>query len=70
MHYQRNDSILGIAGKLLMRRDNLLHLIKGAVFLYYLWQYPPYITLLILVDLVSVSYPTVFLIPRSIRYYV
>ena len=30
-HYQRNDSILGIAGKLLMRRDNLFHLIKGIV---------------------------------------
>ena len=26
-----NDGILGIAGKLLMRRDNLLHLIKGIV---------------------------------------
>ncbi len=31
LHYQHNDSILGIAGKLLMRRDNLLHLIKGIV---------------------------------------
>jgi hypothetical protein len=29
---QRNDSILGIAGKLLMRRDNTLHLIKGIVY--------------------------------------
>jgi len=29
--HQRNDSILGIAGKLLMRRDNLLHLIRGIV---------------------------------------
>ena len=26
-----NDSILGIAGKLLMRRDNTLHLIRGVV---------------------------------------
>ena len=31
----------------------------------YLWRYPPYIILLIMVDLVSVSYPPVFLIPRS-----
>ena len=30
----------------------------------YLWRYPPYITLLIMVDLVSVSYPPVFVIPR------
>jgi len=34
----------------------------------YLWRYPPYIILLIMVDLVTVSYPPVFLIPRSIRY--
>ena len=27
-HYQHNGSILGIAGKLLLRRDNLSHLIK------------------------------------------
>jgi hypothetical protein len=26
----------------------------------YLWRYPPYITLLIMVDLVSVSYPPVY----------
>ena len=31
----------------------------------YLWRYPPYIILLIMVDLVSVSYPPVFLIPLS-----
>jgi hypothetical protein len=31
----------------------------------YLWRYPRYIILLIMVDLVSVSYPPVFLIPRS-----
>ena len=31
----------------------------------YLWRYPPYIILLIMVDLVSVSHPPVFLIPRS-----
>ena len=34
----------------------------------YLWRYPPYIILLIMVDLVSGSYPPVVLIPRSIRY--
>jgi hypothetical protein len=34
----------------------------------YLWRYPCYIILLIMLDLVSVSYPPVFLIPRSIRY--
>ena len=41
---------------------------KKLMILDYLWRYPPYITLLIMVDLVSVSYPPVFLIPRSIRY--
>ena len=30
----------------------------------YLWRYPPYIILLIMVDLVSGSYPPVVLIPR------
>ena len=30
----------------------------------YLWRYPPYIILLIRVDLVSGSYPPVVLIPR------
>ena len=30
-HYQRNGSISGIAGKLSMRRDNTLHLIRGIV---------------------------------------
>ncbi len=30
----------------------------------YLWRYPPYIILLIMIDLVSVPYPPVFLIPR------
>jgi hypothetical protein len=29
--HRRNDGILGITGKLLMRRDNLSHLIKGIV---------------------------------------
>jgi hypothetical protein len=38
---------------------------KKLMILDYLWRYPPYITLLIMVDLVSVSYPPVFLIPRS-----
>ena len=33
----------------------------------YLWQYPPYIILLIMVDVVSVSYPPVSLIPQSLR---
>jgi len=33
----------------------------------YLWQYPPYEILLIMLDLESVSYPPVFLIPRSLR---
>jgi hypothetical protein len=33
----------------------------------YLWRYPCYIILLIMLDLVSVSYPPVFLIPRSLR---
>ena len=33
----------------------------------YLWQYPPYIILIIRIDIVSVSYPPVNLIPRSIR---
>jgi hypothetical protein len=31
----------------------------------YLWQYPAYVNLLNIVDLVSVSYPPVSLIPRS-----
>ena len=31
----------------------------------YLWRYPCYIILLIMVDLVSGSYPPVVLIPRS-----
>ena len=34
----------------------------------YLWRYPPYIILLIMVDLVSGSYPPVVLIPRSLPY--
>jgi hypothetical protein len=33
----------------------------------YLWRYPPYIILLIMVDVVSVSYPPVSLIPWSLR---
>jgi hypothetical protein len=31
----------------------------------YLWQYPAYVNLLNIIDLVSVSYPPVSLIPRS-----
>jgi hypothetical protein len=31
----------------------------------FLWQYPAYVNLLNIVDLVSLSYPQVFLIPRS-----
>jgi hypothetical protein len=30
----------------------------------YLWQYPAYVNLQNIVDLLSVSYPPVFLIPR------
>jgi hypothetical protein len=36
----------------------------------YLWRYPPYIFLLIMVDLVSGSYPPVVLIPRSMVVFV
>ncbi len=40
---------------------------KKSMILDYLWQYPAYVNLLNMVHLVSVSYPPVFLIPRSIR---
>ena len=32
----------------------------------FLWRYPAYVNLLNIVDLVSVSYPPVSLIPRSV----
>ena len=38
---------------------------KKTMILDYLWRYPAYVNLLNIVDLVSVSYPPVSLIPRS-----
>jgi hypothetical protein len=36
---------------------------EKSMILDYLWRYPPYIILLIMIDLVSVPFPPVFLIP-------